>query len=172
MLKEKESNKSNPVEISKFTDCPKWRKNKEFSSIKANAMLWDGYTSAKPAKKLSSLLESMKEDHPGEYNRLALDTLKNENFMKKIRNKEDSDYEEEEAQKIVEKCLYKLETWYGKTKLESIAETYRTYKNLNQNDDETIIDFIRKFEETNMKLINENVQVPDILSAIDLLEKR
>ena len=81
-------------ETIKFSECPKWDKNELFSNWKEGALLWDSYTKqAQAAKKLNSFLESMKEHHNAEYKRIVLETLKNEDFMKKIRDQDEETYD-------------------------------------------------------------------------------
>ena len=60
--------------------------------------------------------------------------------------------------------MKKLESWYGKSKFENIAQNYKQFKNLKQKENETIIDFIQRFEDSKMKLASDNASMPEAVS--------
>ena len=89
VLKEKETPSENvrneDKKNEKPTEFPKWGKDEDISDFKASAKLWDKITKMSAGRKLSQFIESIKEHHPAEYRRVALETTKNDEFMKKNR---------------------------------------------------------------------------------------
>ena len=159
MIKQMKEPASQPKSLgtTKFTECPKWKKEDDFQSFTEATLLWDGYTSAPhcvvpPALKLNSLLESMKDEHPSEHKRMVFDTLKNPQFMDKIRDEDDSKYDKETAKKVIKICLEKLKDYFGNSKTEELIKSYRGYKNLEQKSEELIVDFIRRFDSMPSKI--------------------
>ena len=65
-------------------------------------------TFAKPTYKLDSILESVKENPPEEYSRLAFDTIKNKDFLKKITMKKIWDTMQSWERKLLR---YVLRSW-------------------------------------------------------------
>ena len=140
VLKEKETPSENvrneDKKNEKPTEFPKWGKEEDFSDFKALAKLWDKITKTTAGRKLSQFIESIKEHHPAEYRRVALETTKNDEFMKKIEENAIT-FDKNVADDIINICFKKIEEHHGLTKHEKIFKDYRTYKKLVQKDNET-----------------------------------
>ena len=118
----------------------------------------------------SLFIASLKENHPDELRRLNLETTKNDIFMKKI-DKETSTFDKTIADNIIKVCFDILEEHHGLTKYESIFKDYRLYKKLDQKDGETIIEYLRRWEEIIIKLKNNGITINDTLLAADFMDK-
>ena len=58
-----------------------------------------------------------------------------------------------------------------KSKIEKILENYDSYENMRQKNTESTTDFIKRFENTHLKLETEGTPLPPHLLALDLLRK-
>ena len=136
-------------------------------SWKQLVKVWDQTHQASPGnQKLMSILAALQQHHPAEHERLVFKTLSDDEFMKKVNDKEN-----EVSKKIADKCLKELDMWYGKTKMERLNENWKSYKNMHQENGEKTMDFVRRFQNFHSKLEKEGTPIHPYLLALDLLKK-
>ena len=167
-IKDKTTNST--IGNSKPDDCPKWSKDEEFETFKAQTLLWDSYTKTDPGRKLNMLLNSIKEGHIQEHSRLQFETIRQPSFMDKITEGSDS-FDQNEAKRVVATCLTKLESWYGKSKADSCIESWRKFRDIKMEQSENVVDYIRRFEENIAKMTSLNLNIPDKIVGIQLVDR-
>ena len=89
--------------------------------------------------------------------------------MKKIEENA-ATFDKNVADDIINICFKKIEDHHGLNKHEKIFKNYRTYKKLVQKENETVMEYLGRREEIEMKLSNEGIKMDDTLLAIDLMD--
>lgn len=144
----------------KEAKCPVWNSDDSLESYKAEIMLWNKSSKMNPEAKLSEFLQSIKEHRKPEYERLSMETIKKPKFF-------DNPVEKD----IIEQCLVKLETWFGKTTFEQMYEHWNEFINLKKSPTEKMTEFMNRFDRLNQNLKNEGLNLQETIKAIHLLSK-
>ena len=71
---------------------------------------------------------------------------------------------------VVKKVIEKLETWFGKTKIDEACEAWNTFKEIKRNDSEKIDEFLLRFDTAESKLRNTVVQLPNLILPLQLID--
>ena len=130
-------------------------KGGEYKEFVTRLKKWDNIE--KGNAKYLQLLESLQESgRQGEKQRVELE--------------EHNGYLKPEEDDIISKVIEKLETWFGKTKIDEASEDWKTFRDIKRSNDEKIDPFILRFETAESKVRNSAVPLPNVVLALQLID--
>ena len=135
--------------------CPKWSKNEEFESFAKQLQYWNKCQNTKG--KYLELLESLEDsEREPEKRRIELE-VQNEEL-----NPDDED--------IITKIVEKLHKWFGKPEIDKEFLSWNEVISMKRKDNESIGEFILRYETAEAKLRCSATALPPLLLAIHLIQ--
>ena len=135
--------------------CPRWEKDENVKNFLSRLKRWNGVEKGKG--KYLQLLESLSESG-------------RKNEKERIELEEHNGLINPEHENIINDISEKLNTWFGKTKVDEASDAWRTFKDIKRASGENVDKFLLKYETAESKLINSAVELPKLILAIQLLE--
>ena len=80
-------------------------------------------------------------------------------------------YLKPEEDDIIEKVIEKLETWFGKTKIDEASDAWINFRDMKRSKDEKIDSFLLRYETSESKLRNSEVPLANTVLALQLLDR-
>ena len=143
--------------------CPIKKTNTSLESWLEEVKMWDECLPEQELARLKylSLLESVRSSEDSKEMQDWVETNVAANMD--IESKKTADY--------IKETLEKMTTALVKSNLEKAAEAWMDFININRDEDESIKDYVNKFENVQTKLVNAKVLLPDIALAVQLMHK-
>ena len=135
----------------KKVKCPRWAKEEPFKSFKSNLKIWDSCYHSKG--KYLELLDSLQES--GRIKEKQRVELEVQNGL--------LDPSEEE---VIKKLVDKLDSWFGKTKMDESCESWKKFISIVREKDEKVDKFLLRYETVESDLKCSQVGVSQIALAI------
>ena len=145
----------------KLEDCPKKRKYCTMDAWIGEVRLWDESNSVtENGKKYLKLVESVRNSEESEdlKHLVQVEFVENEAFDKKDAN-------------VVTKMLDLIKEKLSKTDMEKSTEAWLNFMDIKQKKDESIKDYVARYEQAETKLKNVQIKIPNKALAIHLMQK-
>ena len=75
-----------------------------------------------------------------------------------------------EDENVIKEIILKRDKWFGKPKLDEACEAWKDFKDIKRDKNEAVDDFILKYETCESNLKCSEVELPQLILALQLLE--
>ena len=135
--------------------CPKWEKGENVNNFLNRLQNWNEIEKGKG--KYLQLLEALQSsERTKEKQRIELEA---QNQMI-----------DPSANDVIVVVIEKMKTWFGQTKIDEASEAWRTFRDIVRNKEESISDFLFRYETAESKMRQTAVNIPNKILMLQLLE--
>ena len=135
--------------------CPKWEKEEKVDNFLNRLKGWDEIEKGKG--KYLHILEALQSSNRSkEKLRIELEVQNGT-----LDTSDDA---------VVKEITEKMKKWFGKTKVDEASESWRNFMKIKRNKNESIDDFLFRFETAESKLRQAACQIPNLILMLQLLE--